>query len=98
MVMVPVYIERVGGGNGGMAGEYLNWCSSTGTGQAKTSHSLYLNSRSLSLSQSDDLLRVYPLFVNFFEMSKEALARCERVYPRFHAFLKVRGHLWGSAH
>ncbi|CAI8002154.1 Protein ECT2 [Geodia barretti] len=41
------------------------------------------------LLQSDELLRVYPPFVNFFEMSKEALARCERVYPRFHAFLKV---------
>ena len=59
---------------------------------------LSISTSSLSLPQSDDLLRVYPPFVNFFEMSKEALARCERVYPRFHAFLKVRGHLWGSAH
>ena len=25
-------------------------------------------------------------------MSKEALAKCERLYPRFHAFLKVRLH------
>ena len=39
--------------------------------------------------QADDFLRVYPPFVNFFEMSKETLAKCDRTYPRFHAFLKV---------
>ena len=43
------------------------------------------------LRQSDALLRVYPPFVNFFDMSKEALQRCDRMYPRFHAFLKVSG-------
>lgn len=39
--------------------------------------------------QSDDLVRVYPPYVNFFEMSKDALLRCDKMYPRFHAFLKV---------
>ena len=42
-----------------------------------------------TITQADDFLRVYPPFVNFFEMSKEALSRCDRFYPRFHAFLKV---------
>lgn len=41
------------------------------------------------LEQADDFLRVYPPFVNFFEMSKEALHRCDKTYPRFHAFLKA---------
>ena len=44
------------------------------------------------LCQSEDFLRAYPQFVNFFEMSKEALSRCDRSYPRFHAFLKVSPH------
>ena len=39
--------------------------------------------------QDDDLVRVYPPFVNFFEMSKDTLIRCDKMYPRFHAFLKV---------
>lgn len=40
--------------------------------------------------QADDLVHVYPPFVNFFEMSKDALIRCDKMYPRFHAFLKVK--------
>ena len=31
---------------------------------------------------------MYPPFVNYFEMTKEALIQCDRQYPRFHAFLK----------
>ena len=41
------------------------------------------------LKQSDALLRVYPPFVNFFDLSKEALQKCDKTLPRFHAFLKV---------
>ena len=35
------------------------------------------------------LMKVYPVFVNFFEMSKETVVKCDRERPRFHAFLKV---------
>uniref|UniRef100_A0A671MQD3 Epithelial cell transforming 2 n=1 Tax=Sinocyclocheilus anshuiensis TaxID=1608454 RepID=A0A671MQD3_9TELE len=35
------------------------------------------------------LVKAYPPFVNFFEMSKETIVRCERQKPRFHAFLKI---------
>lgn len=34
-------------------------------------------------------MKAYPPFVNFFEMSKETIVRCEKQKPRFHAFLKV---------
>lgn len=44
------------------------------------------------LLQSKELVKAYPPFVNFFEMSKETIVRCEKQKPRFHAFLKV-GHL-----
>lgn len=44
---------------------------------------------SSSSSQSKELLKAYPPFVNFFEMSKETITRCEKQKPRFHAFLKV---------
>lgn len=40
--------------------------------------------------QSKELVKAYPPFVNFFEMSKETIVRCEKQKPRFHAFLKVR--------
>lgn len=43
---------------------------------------------SLSL-QSKELVKAYPPFVNFFEMSKDTIVRCEKQKPRFHAFLKV---------
>ncbi|XP_066266141.1 protein ECT2-like isoform X1 [Branchiostoma lanceolatum] len=36
------------------------------------------------------LLKAYPKFVNFFEMSKETLQKCMRTQPRFHAFLKIQ--------
>ncbi|XP_065888931.1 protein ECT2-like isoform X2 [Dysidea avara] len=39
--------------------------------------------------QAKDILKVYPPFVNFFEVSKETLHRCDKQYPRFHAFLKA---------
>ncbi|XP_066412583.1 protein ECT2 [Molothrus aeneus] len=41
------------------------------------------------LKYSKDLLKTYPPFVNFFEMSKEMITRCEKQKPRFHAFLKI---------
>lgn len=41
------------------------------------------------LCQSKDLVKAYPPFVNFFEMSKDTIVRCEKQKPRFHAFLKV---------
>ncbi|KAJ7324350.1 hypothetical protein JRQ81_017370 [Phrynocephalus forsythii] len=41
------------------------------------------------LKYSKDLLRTYPPFVNFFEMSKEMITKCEKQKPRFHAFLKI---------
>uniref|UniRef100_A0AAV2KSV2 Protein ECT2 n=1 Tax=Knipowitschia caucasica TaxID=637954 RepID=A0AAV2KSV2_KNICA len=41
------------------------------------------------LKYSKDLVRTYPPFVNFFEMSKETIVRCEKQKPRFHAFLKI---------
>ncbi|XP_072295050.1 protein ECT2 isoform X2 [Eucyclogobius newberryi] len=41
------------------------------------------------LKYSKDLVRTYPPFVNFFEMSKETIVRCEKLKPRFHAFLKI---------
>ncbi|XP_063057904.1 protein ECT2 isoform X1 [Engraulis encrasicolus] len=41
------------------------------------------------LKYSRDLVKAYPPFVNFFEMSKETIVRCEKLKPRFHAFLKI---------
>ncbi|XP_037675260.1 protein ECT2-like [Choloepus didactylus] len=41
------------------------------------------------LKYSKDLVRIYPPFVNFFEMSKETIIKCEKQKPRFHAFLKI---------
>uniref|UniRef100_A0A8C7G2E1 Epithelial cell transforming 2 n=1 Tax=Oncorhynchus kisutch TaxID=8019 RepID=A0A8C7G2E1_ONCKI len=38
---------------------------------------------------SKDLVKAYPPFVNFFEMSKDTIVRCEKQKPRFHAFLKI---------
>ena len=39
--------------------------------------------------QADELVRVYPPFINYFEISKESLNRCDKQYPRFHAFLRA---------
>uniref|UniRef100_A0A8C5QNU2 Epithelial cell transforming 2 n=1 Tax=Leptobrachium leishanense TaxID=445787 RepID=A0A8C5QNU2_9ANUR len=41
------------------------------------------------LTYSKDLVKTYPPFVNFFEMSKETIIQCEKQKPRFHAFLKI---------
>ncbi|XP_041695215.2 protein ECT2 isoform X3 [Coregonus clupeaformis] len=41
------------------------------------------------LKYSKDLVKAYPPFVNFFEMSKETIVMCEKQKPRFHAFLKI---------
>ncbi|KAM7013062.1 protein ECT2 [Tautogolabrus adspersus] len=41
------------------------------------------------LKYVSELVRAYPPFVNFFEMSKETIVRCEKQKPRFHAFLKI---------
>ncbi|XP_011618250.1 protein ECT2 isoform X3 [Takifugu rubripes] len=41
------------------------------------------------LNYSKELVKAYPPFVNFFEMSKETITRCEKQKPRFHAFLKI---------
>ncbi|KAM8953619.1 protein ECT2 isoform 2-T2 [Pelodytes ibericus] len=41
------------------------------------------------LTYSKDLVKTYPPFVNFFEMSKETITQCEKLKPRFHAFLKI---------
>ncbi|XP_077390456.1 protein ECT2 isoform X2 [Festucalex cinctus] len=41
------------------------------------------------LKYSKELVKAYPPFVNFFEMSKDTLIRCEKQKPRFHAFLKI---------
>ncbi|XP_033937820.1 protein ECT2 isoform X2 [Pseudochaenichthys georgianus] len=41
------------------------------------------------LKYSNDMVKAYPPFVNFFEMSKETIVRCEKQKPRFHAFLKI---------
>ncbi|KAE8603915.1 hypothetical protein XENTR_v10014504 [Xenopus tropicalis] len=41
------------------------------------------------LTYSKDLVKIYPPFVNFFEMSKEMIIKCEKQKPRFHAFLKI---------
>ncbi|GAB6020167.1 hypothetical protein CHUAL_002893 [Chamberlinius hualienensis] len=38
---------------------------------------------------SQELLKAYPPFVNFFEKTKEMLLKCDATKPRFHAFLKI---------
>lgn len=50
-----------------------------------------------SFFQSRELVKAYPPFVNFFEMSKETIVRCEKQKPRFHAFLKVGKLLQSSS-
>jgi protein ECT2 len=43
---------------------------------------------SVILEFSEDLLKAYPPFVNFFEQTKSQILECDRRSPRFHAFLK----------
>lgn len=38
---------------------------------------------------ADGMIKSYPNFVNYFDMIKETIAKCEKEKPRFHAFLKV---------
>ncbi|XP_045906321.1 protein ECT2 isoform X4 [Micropterus dolomieu] len=47
------------------------------------------NVGNIILKYSKELVKAYPPFVNFFEMSKETIVRCEKQKPRFHAFLKI---------
>lgn len=35
------------------------------------------------------MLKAYPPFVNYFEQTKETIAKCDKTNTRFHAFLKV---------
>ncbi|XP_078378862.1 protein ECT2-like [Oculina patagonica] len=41
------------------------------------------------IKHAEDMVKVYPPFVNYFEMTKETVTRCDRDIPRFHAFLKA---------
>ncbi|XP_032231100.2 protein ECT2 [Nematostella vectensis] len=41
------------------------------------------------LKHADVLGKVYPPFVNYFEISKETVLRCDKESPRFHAFLRA---------
>lgn len=41
------------------------------------------------LKYSGNLLKSYPLYINFFEEMKEVLTQCDQTKPRFHAFLKA---------
>jgi hypothetical protein len=41
------------------------------------------------LDNSDALLKTYPPFVNFYEKTKDAILNCDKIKPRFHAFLKI---------
>ncbi|EMP38410.1 Protein ECT2 [Chelonia mydas] len=59
-----------------LEGLMINWAESKSIGD-------------VILKYSKDLLKTYPPFVNFFEMSKETIMKCEKQKPRFHAFLKI---------
>jgi protein ECT2 len=39
--------------------------------------------------KADALLKTYPPFVNFYEKTKDAIVNCDKIKPRFHAFLKI---------
>eukprot|EP00794_Sanderia_malayensis_P011021 gene11021-12185_t len=41
------------------------------------------------LDHADSMAKAYPHFVNFFDMAKETIVRCDEERPRFHAFLKI---------
>lgn len=38
---------------------------------------------------ADGMIKAYPGFVNYFEMIKETIVKCDKERPRFHAFLKL---------
>ncbi|XP_022098002.1 protein ECT2-like [Acanthaster planci] len=41
------------------------------------------------IKHSADIMKAYPAFVNFFELSKQTVIECDKQKPRFHAFLKI---------
>ncbi|XP_006824711.1 protein ECT2-like, partial [Saccoglossus kowalevskii] len=41
------------------------------------------------LRHSSGMMKAYPQFVNYFEMTKETVNKCDKQFPRFHAFLKI---------
>ena len=41
------------------------------------------------MDNADALLKTYPPFVNFYEKTKDAILACDKLKPRFHAFLKI---------
>lgn len=41
------------------------------------------------MDNSEALLKTYPPFVNFYEKTKDAINNCDKIKPRFHAFLKI---------
>ena len=41
------------------------------------------------MDNSEALLKTYPPFVNFYEKTKDAILNCDKIKPRFHAFLKI---------
>ncbi|CAG2211731.1 ARHGEF31 [Mytilus edulis] len=41
------------------------------------------------IEHAEALMKAYPPFVNFFEQTKETIAKSDKTNPRFHAFLKV---------
>jgi len=60
----------------------------------KLTNRLNVNEESISvgdiyLDNADALLKTYPPFVNFYEKTKDAILNCDKIKPRFHAFLKI---------
>ncbi|XP_065055879.1 protein ECT2-like [Rhopilema esculentum] len=41
------------------------------------------------VDHADRMSKAYPQFVNYFDMAKETIVRCDEERPRFHAFLKI---------
>ncbi|ESN90724.1 hypothetical protein HELRODRAFT_70830 [Helobdella robusta] len=41
------------------------------------------------IKHSEELMKFYPNFINYFEKSKEFIHFCDKFKPRFHAFLKL---------
>ena len=41
------------------------------------------------LKNTEDFLKAYPTFINFFETTKAAILKLDRDRPRFHAFLMI---------
>ena len=64
------------------------WTFTIGTNRRRSSDSIVCKFFFFSM-QSNDLLKAYPPFINFFENTRDMLIKCDRMKPRFHAFLKV---------